>query len=231
MVRDQDFVMHPNPKAKIIAKTLFEDFSNDTITEESKFEPAHLEISDHVKEFEEYNRCLDVKGLDYIEINMPLHSDAEDLNATVRNIKHFLEIESNNNLGILVHHLAFNQISHHFNIEKVVKFTSSRRVLQKLPELIYGSFVDQPERKILVMKGMIIHQELLDTTARTIPTRILRKLGVDKFVIIGNVFAANSSMKIGDVVIPTDHINFSILNPTMGKNINEWGRRFYDVSK
>eukprot|EP00752_Nemacystus_decipiens_P018057 g16189.t1 len=38
-------------------------------------------------------------------------------------------------------------------------------------------------------------------------------------------------MEIGDIFLPTDHINMSVLNSNTGKNIDEWGLRFYDVSK
>ena len=48
---------------------------------------------------------------------------------------------------------------------------------------------------------------------------------------IGNVTALDPDYKIGDVVLPTDQINLSCRNPTIGRNIDTWGMRFYDCSK
>lgn len=231
VVRDRDFENHDIPNAKEIAKALFENFSSEAIYEEIKFTEDMLQITKNSESFNEYSKKLDLTDIEHIETEIPLYTNPDDLDTVSKTCSEFLGLTGSNYIGIISHHLAFNQISHHFNIKKVVRFTSVSDVRQKLPELILATFVDSPDKEILIMKGMIIHQELLDTTSRTIPTRILRKLGVDKFFILGNVFGVDDNMKVGDLVLPMDHINISVLNPTFGKNIDEWGKRFYDVSK
>lgn len=231
VVREQDFVMKENPKAREIAKVLFENFSNEMIAKEIGYEADVIQINKQIKEFTEHNRSLDYKDLDYKEIEIPLYSEIEVLDKTVSEIGDFLKLDKSNYVGLHIHHFGFNQISEHFNVKKVVKFTNTAKINQSLPELIHCSLKTNEDVELLIIKGMLVHQVFLDSSARSIPTRILHKLGVNRFVVIGNVFGADENIEVGDLYLPTDHMNLSVLNPTQGKNIDEWGRRFYDVSK
>lgn len=230
-VRDQDFVMHENPNADKIAKVLFENFSNDMIAEEIGYEANLKEIHEHIKEYANHNRSLTYDGLDHIDVDLPLDSDVESFNLALDKIKNFLKLDKSNYIGVHMHHFSYNQISDHFKIKKVVRFVSETKTNQSLPELIHCTLASNEEKEFLLVKGMLVHQVTLDPTARSIPTRIIHKLGVNRFVIIGNVFAAHDEMEVGDILLPTDHLNMSILNPTSGPNNDDWGRRFYDVSK
>lgn len=231
MVRDQDFVMHENSKGKEIAKVLFENFSNEMISADIHFESNRQLIQDHIKEFANHNRSLDYSSIEHIEVDLPLLSDVELLDNTVKQIQDFLDLGKSSYIGIQMHHFSYNQISDHFKIKKAVKFVSKSRMNQSLPELIHCTLVDNEDVDLLVVKGMLVHQIILEPSVRSMPTRILHKLGANKFVVIGNVFAAHEDMNVGDIFLPIDHMNMSVLNPTTGKNVDEWGKRFYDVSK
>jgi purine nucleoside phosphorylase len=230
VVRELDFVMHPNPKAKQIAKVLFENFSNQMIFETIGYESNIKEIDESIKEFAKIGRSLDHSSFDHIEIDMPLCLDVERVHNIVDQIKDFFKLENPITLGVQAHHTTFNIISEYFDIKKVVKFTCNSETNQTLPELLYCTMKNMPEQELLVVKGIIVHQSILDPTARSIPTRILHKLGVNRFVIIGDIYSARDDMEIGDVLIPVDHLNASVLNSNTGANVDEWGLRFYDVS-
>jgi hypothetical protein len=229
-VRNQDFVMHENPKAKEIASVLFEKFTNKMIAEDIGYESDILKIQEHIKQFANHNRPLDYEGLDHIEVDIPLSQNVEVFDTCIKQVSEFLKLDKESYIGVHIHHFSFNQISHHFKIKKAVKFTNQQVVNQNLPELVHCTFANS-DKEIIIMKGMLVHQETLDPTARSMATRILHKLGVNRFVILGDVFAADDEMQVGDIVLPTDHLNMSVISPNIGKNIDEWGKRFYDVSK
>lgn len=230
VVRDHDYVMTENPKAKQIAKIIFEDFSNKNISGHFGYEPNMTEINENAKEFAELNKALDYSSFDHIEIDMPLRLDVPRVHAVIDQIKEFFHIERPITLGVEAHHLNFNLISEYFDIKKVVKFTSTSETNQTLPEILLCTMKNLPEQEVLVVKGMLVHQSILDPTARSIPTRIIHKLGVNRFVVIGSVFSAREDMEVGDIFIPIDHMNMSVLNSNTGENVDEWGLRFYDVS-
>jgi purine nucleoside phosphorylase len=232
VVRNHNFSMHENPKAREIADVLFTNFSNDMIAEDIGYEGDLIKIQDHIKEFSEHNRPLDLEKVDYIEVGLPMVLEVEPVEAALKQISDFFDLEKKDYIGVHIHHFSFNQIINHFKIKKVVKFTGSEMITQNLPELVHCTLVNDESIELLVVKGMLAHQETIQASVRTIPTRLLHMLGANKFVIFGDVFGADEDeMKIGDIFFPTDHLNMSIQNPNIGKNIDEWGRRFYDVSK
>ena len=148
---------------------------------------------------------LNCDGIDHITLEIPLHSNIEDLGRTVAQIKDFMGLEKSEYLGVNMHHVTFNAASHHFKIKKVVRFSNETQLSQSLPELVLCTLNGKDDVELLIMKGMVVHQENLDPTARSIPTRILHKLGVSTFYIVGNVFGADEEMKVGDIFLPVDH--------------------------
>ena len=231
VVRNKDFETYELHKGMEIAQILFEDFSNEKISENFGYSYNPLELSQNTQLFKQQNSLLNYDNIDHITLEIPLHSNVEDLDKTVSQIKEFMGLTKPSYLGVNMHHITFNSASNHFKIKRVVKFVSSIQLNQSLPELIYCTFNDKEDVELLIMKGMIMHHETLDPTARSIPTRILHKLGVSTFYLIGNVFGADEEMNVGDLFIPVDHCNLSTLNTTSGPNIDSWGKRFYDVSK
>lgn len=62
------------------------------------------------------------------------------------------------------------------------------------------------------------------------PLRVLRKLGADKIFLTNATGGINTSFKVGDIMLVEDHINFQGRNPLMGKNDEELGVRFPDMT-
>jgi len=56
-------------------------------------------------------------------------------------------------------------------------------------------------------------------------------LGVQTVLISNAAGGVNTSFKVGDMMIITDHISMFIINPLLGKNEDELGTRFPDMSE
>ena len=85
-------------------------------------------------------------------------------------------------------------------------------------------------KNIMVMQGRIHYYEGYTMDEIVFPIKIMKKLGI-KIVIITNAAGGiNEKFNIPDLMLITDHINFMGTNPLIGKNDNEFGTRFPDMS-
>lgn len=83
---------------------------------------------------------------------------------------------------------------------------------------------------IACMNGRFHCYEGYDADETVIPLRSLIKLGVRKLLITNAAGGVNLDFDPGDIMIIKDHINFTFLNPLVGKNLDEFGPRFPDLS-
>jgi purine-nucleoside phosphorylase len=85
-------------------------------------------------------------------------------------------------------------------------------------------------RSIIAMEGRFHLYEGYTPIEITFPIRVMSKLGV-KFLLISSAAGGlNSNFNPGDLMIITDHINFTGSNPLTGPNLIEFGPRFPDMS-
>ena len=83
---------------------------------------------------------------------------------------------------------------------------------------------------IAVMQGRVHFYEGYEMDEVMFLTRVLGKLGIRKLVVTNAAGGINTSYKPGDLMLISDHINFMGVNPLRGKNIDELGLRFPDMS-
>lgn len=83
---------------------------------------------------------------------------------------------------------------------------------------------------IACMQGRFHCYEGYTAAETVIPLRALIKLGITKLLITNAAGGVNTSFKPGDIMIIEDHINFTFLTPLEGKNLEEFGPRFPDMS-
>ena len=83
---------------------------------------------------------------------------------------------------------------------------------------------------VVVLQGRIHYYEGLSMQEITLPIRVLAALGVRTLVLTNACGGVNLSFRPGDLMLISDHINFSGANPLMGPNLDAFGPRFPDMS-
>ncbi|MDD4541125.1 MAG: purine-nucleoside phosphorylase [Eubacteriales bacterium] len=94
-------------------------------------------------------------------------------------------------------------------------------------KLILG---DLSGKKVACMSGRFHYYEGYDFEQLVIPVRFCHLLGAKTVILTNAAGAVNTSFKIGDIMLIEDHIKLIGGSPLRGKNINEFGPRFFDVS-
>ncbi|MDA3779642.1 MAG: purine-nucleoside phosphorylase [Bacteroidales bacterium] len=84
-------------------------------------------------------------------------------------------------------------------------------------------------KKIIAMQGRFHYYEGYNMQEVTFPVRVLKMLGIRNLLVSNASGGVNPDFEIGDLMILNDHINL-IPNPLIGKNIDELGPRFPDMS-
>jgi purine-nucleoside phosphorylase len=95
-------------------------------------------------------------------------------------------------------------------------------------ELVLGKISN---KKIVAMSGRFHYYEGYSLEQITFPIRVMRNLGARILIESSASGAMNPQFKKGDVVVITDQINFTGLNPLIGANDDELGPRFPDMSE
>lgn len=94
-------------------------------------------------------------------------------------------------------------------------------------QFVYGTLEG---KKVIMMQGRFHYYEGYDIKTVTLPVRVLKMLGIDKLIVTNAAGGVNIDFKPGDLMIITDSINYSGANPLIGKNLEEFGPRFPDMS-
>jgi len=84
--------------------------------------------------------------------------------------------------------------------------------------------------KVVVMQGRFHFYEGYTMDEVTFPVRVLKFLGITKLFLSNAAGGMNTNFKIGDLMIIDDHINLFPTNPLIGKNNDDLGPRFPDMS-
>ncbi len=95
-------------------------------------------------------------------------------------------------------------------------------------KLIYGTIRD---KKVLVMQGRFHYYEGYNMKEITFPIRVMKLLGVQNLLISNAAGALNLNYKKSSLMMLTDHINLYPDNPLLGKNWDDFGPRFPDMSE
>ncbi|MDX8341337.1 purine-nucleoside phosphorylase [Draconibacterium sp. IB214405] len=94
--------------------------------------------------------------------------------------------------------------------------------------LIYGKLGNT---EVLAMQGRFHYYEGYDMKEVTFPVRVMKYVGVNNLFVSNASGGLNPDWHVGEIVLLTDHINFFPEHPLRGKNENELGPRFPDMSK
>jgi len=84
--------------------------------------------------------------------------------------------------------------------------------------------------KVVAMQGRFHFYEGYTMQEVAFPVRVLRFLGISRLFLSNASGGVNQNFKVGDLMIIDDHINLMGINPLIGKNTDELGPRFPDMS-
>jgi len=94
-------------------------------------------------------------------------------------------------------------------------------------KLLYGTLGG---KKVVVMNGRFHFYEGYSLQQVTFPVRVMKLLGVETLLVSNAAGAINLDMPKASLMIIDDHINMIPGNPLVGKNLDELGPRFPDMS-
>lgn len=86
-------------------------------------------------------------------------------------------------------------------------------------------------KKVIMMQGRFHYYEGNPMSLLSLPVYIMKYLGVKNLIVTNAAGGVNMSFNPGDLMIITDHINFASNNPLIGKNEDQIGPRFPDMSE
>jgi purine-nucleoside phosphorylase len=84
---------------------------------------------------------------------------------------------------------------------------------------------------IAVMQGRVHAYEGYTPQEVTFPIRVLGLLGVKTLIVTNAAGGIRPGLQQGELVLLSDHINFTGLNPAAGENDDRFGSRFFDMTE
>jgi purine-nucleoside phosphorylase len=94
--------------------------------------------------------------------------------------------------------------------------------------LIFG---EMGGKSVVAMAGRFHFYEGYTPQQIIYPVRVMKMLGVQTLLISNAAGGVNRKFSVGDLMIIKDHISFFTINPLLGKNEEEIGPRFPDMSE
>jgi len=95
-------------------------------------------------------------------------------------------------------------------------------------KLIFGNLGG---KQVVAMQGRFHFYEGYTMQEVTFPVRVMKFLGIERLFVSNASGGVNPDFEIGEIMILDDHINLFPAHPLIGKNIDELGPRFPDMSK
>ncbi len=127
-------------------------------------------------------------------------------------------------LGALVNDV---EVAHTISYEDIPHFPIST-VESHSGKLIFGQLNG---KEVVVMQGRFHYYESYNMYQVTFPVRVMKLLGIE-FLFVSNASGGlNEQYEKSDLVAISDHINLNYENPLTGRNFEELGPRFPDMSE
>lgn len=119
---------------------------------------------------------------------------------------------------IIEHEIPYETIPH-FPVSTVKGHTG---------KLIIGTIAGKP---IIALSGRFHYYEGYSSEEVVFPIRVMKLLGISTLLISNAAGGVDRALKVGDLMIITDHISLATVNPLIGLNDDRLGPRFPDMSE
>lgn len=94
-------------------------------------------------------------------------------------------------------------------------------------KLIFGELGG---KQVVAMQGRFHFYEGYNMQQVTYPVRVMKMLGIERLFVSNASGGVNPDFEVGEIMIQNDHINLFPAHPLIGKNFDELGPRFPDMS-
>jgi len=94
-------------------------------------------------------------------------------------------------------------------------------------KLIFGTLGG---KQVMVMQGRFHYYEGYSMKQITFPVRLMKMLEIGTLLISNAGGGMNPQFRKGDLMLIDDHINLLGMNPLIGRNLDDYGPRFPDMS-
>lgn len=94
-------------------------------------------------------------------------------------------------------------------------------------QFVFGNIGD---KNVVLMQGRLHLYEGYSPSQVVMPIRLMRLLGAKKLILTNACGGINRNLSVGDFMMIKDHISCFVDSPLIGKNIDEFGTRFPDMS-
>jgi purine-nucleoside phosphorylase len=95
-------------------------------------------------------------------------------------------------------------------------------------KMIFGELAG---KKIVAMAGRFHFYEGYSASEVVFPIRVMKMLGINCLLLSNAAGGVNTDFRVGDLMIIKDHISMAIVNPLIGKNEDDLGPRFPNMTE
>jgi purine-nucleoside phosphorylase len=153
-----------------------------------------------------------------------IYSTTEYIKSRIGDFEPEIGIILGTGLGALVNEI---DIQHKLMYSNIPNFPISTLEFHS-GRLIFGMLEG---KKVVAMQGRLHYYEGYDMRQITFPVRVMKMLGIKKIFVSNASGSLNPDFKTGDLMIISDHINLQHDNPLRGRNFDDLGPRFPDMSQ
>lgn len=150
--------------------------------------------------------------------------ESVDYIRTRTNVQPTIGIILGTGLGGLVKEI---EIIDEINYEDIPNFPVST-VKSHSGKLIFGNLGG---KQVVAMQGRFHYYEGYGMKQVTFPVRVMKLLGIERLFVSNASGGVNPDFEVGEIMIQNDHINLFPEHPLVGKNLDELGPRFPDMSQ
>ena len=128
---------------------------------------------------------------------------------------------------------GLSSIGERINVKKAWKYNEIPNFPVSTVETHAGRLIfgELEGKKVAVLQGRFHYYEGYSAKELTFPLRVLTQFKPKVYLVSNSAGGLNLNFKPGDLMIIKDHINLIPDNPLRGKNYEEWGERFPDMSQ